>query len=96
MSRNRGFREDMWVLIKDIGPLVVEIYSEADASLVGSHWNAVQIYRNTGDESVLVDFRWETVGDGVYELEVNPAEIDYWARLGELDFQDIYASTADG
>lgn len=95
MSRNE-YLDDMWVLIKDAGPLVVEITSEEDASLLGSYWNAVQKYLDNGDEEALIEFRGETVGDGSFELESNPSEIEYWARTGELDFKDIYASTTNG
>ncbi len=87
--------ECMWVFIKDEGPLTTTIDSEEDASLLGSYWNAVQRYLDTGDEEALIDFRGVTVGVGGSELETNPAEIEYWARVGELDFTDIYHTSTN-
>jgi hypothetical protein len=62
-----------------------------ERSLVGSHWNAIQYFLSTGDEDRLFEFENQTVGGR--NLETDPDRIEYWARYGELDFEDIYEST---
>lgn len=88
-------QDDMWALTEDEGPFVVAVRSDEESSLLGSYWNAVQHYLDTGDEEALIDFRGVTVGAGGSELETNPAEIEYWARVGELDFTDIYHTSTN-
>jgi hypothetical protein len=69
----------------------VEVDAPNERSLLGSYWNAVQNFLNTGDESHLEDFEGERVAGRI--LETDPDRIEYWARYGELDFEDIYEST---
>jgi len=81
-------QDDMWALIEDEGPFVVAVRSDEEASLLGSYWNAVQLYLDTGDEERLVGFRGESVAG--FDLETNPTEIIFWERTGDLEFTDIY------
>ena len=80
----------MWVLIEDSGPFVVGSIASWETSVVGSYWSAVSHYRQTGDTSRLREFDGASVGG--FPLETDPDEIDYWARRGELQFEDIYQS----
>jgi len=83
-------RDDMWVLIEDEGPIVVEMYTDEEASTLGSYWNAVGRYRDNGDTSRLVDFEGVTIAG--HRLETDTDEIDFWASRGELSFDSIYES----
>ncbi len=68
------------------------VRNDAEASLLGSYWNAVQRFLATGEEEGLA--RFGPVQVGGKRLEVDPDRIEFWARYGELDFEDIYESRA--
>lgn len=70
----------------------ISVPTERDASLVGSYWNAVQRFLATGEEEGLARFGRVRVAGR--QLEVDPDRIEFWARYGELDFEDIYESRA--
>jgi hypothetical protein len=70
------------------GPQWIDVTSYADASDIGSYWNAVRKYVRTGDDSGLWPHEGHIIGDS--ELLTDPDEIDFWALRGELEFEDIY------
>ncbi len=89
---NTERQDDMWILSQEEldGPFVVEVRTDDDASTLGSYWNAVGHYLDTGATSRLADF--DDVEVAGFRLETDPDEIDFWARSGDLQFQDIYES----
>ncbi|WP_445185552.1 hypothetical protein ACTXG6_45790 [Pseudonocardia sp. Cha107L01] len=66
----------------------------SDRSMVGSHWNAVGRYLDTGDAGALQGFEGATVGgyDGipVLELETRRDPIDDYALIGVFNVDSIY------
>ena len=78
----------MRIIARGIGPIFVDVRTEAEASDVGSYWNAVRHFVRTGDDSGLSYFEGVRIGE--YELETDLQEIEYWAAAGELEFEDIY------
>ncbi len=66
--------------------------SMRDASKVGTHWNAVKSYLNTGKTIKLEEAEGERIliNGERYTLETDIYEIDEWAETGELDIDDIY------
>jgi soluble cytochrome b562 len=77
----------MRILTAD-GPKWVDVESYSDASDIGTYWNAVRKFVNTGDDSGLWAFEGEFIG--VDELLTDLDDIEYWAQVGELEFEDIY------
>lgn len=69
----------------------VDVRGSRVASLVGSHFNAVDRYLRTGDASVLAPFRGKRVG-GV-ELLTDVEIIERLDAAHELDIDDIYPRT---
>ena len=72
------------------GTIWVEVEDSAERSLVGSYWNAVHHYRDTGELQQLDAFAGQQVAGQL--LETDPDEVELWAQQGELDFEDIYES----
>src|SRR5438270_13800868 len=68
----------------------VELHGSRAASLIGRHWNAVQHYLRTGDESELREFSGKTVAG--LRLETDADAIDAGARTGELGEVEIASS----
>jgi hypothetical protein len=64
------------------------------ASLVGSHWAAVQRYLQIGDDSALLRFKGKKVTDASgkrHLLLTDLAELDRLASAGVLSFESMYA-----
>jgi hypothetical protein len=80
----------MRVLTRD-GIEDLHVSDPSERSIIGSHWNAIQHFLNTGEDDRLLDLEGERVLGR--PLEIDPDRIEYWARYGELDFEDIYPST---
>lgn len=78
---------EMWILTTE-GPEVVEVADPFEASRVGSYWNAVKGVTEGTDHWGVQVFDGERIAGRA--LETNPEEILFWARAGELRFQDIY------
>jgi hypothetical protein len=77
-------------LLTTTGVAEVDVPDEAERSLIGAYWNAVQHLLETGDDAPLHAFRKVKIAG--HELETNAKTITRWAREGEIDFEDIYAS----
>jgi hypothetical protein len=64
------------------------------ASLIGSHWAAVQKYLQTGDDSALLRFKGIKVTDAIgkrHLLLTDLAELNRLASAGVLSFESMYA-----
>jgi hypothetical protein len=83
----------MRILARDEGVVWVTPETDADASEIGSYWNAVRRYRRTGDDSDLWPFESEQIAGHAWETDLDA--IDFWAATGELDFEDIYEDIQD-
>jgi hypothetical protein len=68
----------------------VELRTDEARSVVGSYWNAVRRYLWTGETEDLDRFARTLIRDR--RLLTDPDRIDRLARIGELDFEDIYES----
>ncbi len=79
----------MRILTSD-GPQDVSVADSEDASMIGRFWNATRHFLNTGDEDAMLPFAGKTVGGR--KLETDPDAIEFWARRGELEFEEIYAT----
>lgn len=80
-------REEMRTVTTE-GVEMVTPLSNYEASLIGSHANAIKAFINTGDVDALDAFRGVTVGGR--RLETDPDELESLARDGELSYEDIY------
>jgi hypothetical protein len=76
-------------ILTDDGVVDVEVPDEGTASLVGLYWNAVHGFLRTGDEDAVRAFGGTQIAG--QPLLVDLDLIEYYARLGELDVDDIYA-----
>jgi hypothetical protein len=72
--------------------------SEA-ASLIGSHWNAIKLFRDTGESEPLERFKTTVIGGeqqkdgtvkGGHRLATDLKMIKKWAKKGDLDIDDPY------
>ena len=70
----------------------VDVRGSRVASRIGTYWDAVDHYRETGDTGPLVEFRGVRIG-GI-ELETDPDVIDRLTLLGVLSFETIYRDVA--
>jgi hypothetical protein len=79
------------------GPQEIAVNDSRQASQIGKHWNAVELYAQTGDASALRDFRGKYVidanGKRVYFM-TDLSELDRRASAGDLSFESLYARTA--
>jgi hypothetical protein len=66
----------------------VELPTSEARSKVGSYWNAVQRYLWTGRTDDLEQFSRTRIRGR--RLLTDPDRIDQLARIGDLDFEDIY------
>ena len=67
------------------------------ATVVGKYWNAVDLYRDTGDASALVGFRGTYITDGEGKripLLTDLGELDRLGSAGVLSFESLYARVA--
>jgi len=65
------------------------------ASIVGSHWAAVQKFLQTGDDSALLKFPKTRIADARgkrYRLLTNTEELERLASAGVLRFESMYAA----
>ena len=94
----------MRVLTTEGHHLVLLERGSLDSSLVGSHWNAIKRFRNTGDRQAVLVFcdeviaGWdpETEQEVVYVLASDLDQIKRWVWQGELDEADPYAELEGG
>lgn len=70
------------------GRAEVDVHSSGQARRVAAHWNAVDAYARTGDQTVLAPFRRTRVGGQL--LLTDPDGIERWATRGELSIDEIY------
>ena len=68
----------------------LELRSAEARSAVGSYWNAVRRYLWTGNTDELERFSRTRIRGR--RLLTDPERIDQLARIGELEFEDIYES----
>ena len=88
--RAEGRDPELVVAIEPEGLVELDLRDSDQASLVGRHWAAIGRFLETGDETVLQEFRGSQVAGFV--LETDPDVIEELARRGELRFEDIYRS----
>jgi hypothetical protein len=74
-------------VLRSDGLVWVEV-DDREASVLGGYWNAVHRFRDSGELGELESFSRAIVG-GLW-LEVDPDQLEYWAAIGELDFENIY------
>ena len=77
----------MRILTKD-GVEDVELETLRARSTVGSYWSAVQRYLYTGNTDRIEGFKGVRIRRK--RLLTDPDLIDRYARIGELDIEDIY------
>lgn len=91
-------------MLTDRGLRVVNVEPGASAaSLIGSHWNAIKVFRDSGDASRLADFEGVVLSRssiagvqlGAHRFATDPAMIKHWAKQSELDIDDPYAEQDD-
>jgi hypothetical protein len=83
----------MNVLSKE-GRKVIATRDSRQASLIGSHWAAVQRFLQTGDDSALLKFAKKRVVDARgkrYALLTDPKELERLGSAGVLSFESMYA-----
>jgi hypothetical protein len=64
------------------------------ASLIGSHWAAVQRFLQTGDDSALLKFNKKKIVDARrkrFALLTDPKELERLGSAGVLSFESMYA-----
>ena len=75
----------------------IGVRDSRQASLLGRYWTAVERYRDTGDASVLREFRGKYIIDASGKrvpLLTNPRELDRLGSAGVLSFESLYARAA--
>jgi len=85
-------------MLTDQGQRVLNVQADSQASsLIGGHWNAIKVFRDTGDPSPLARFRGVSIGvqtpAGFRPMATFATDLDmirHWARQGELDLDDPY------
>ena len=70
------------------GTVLLPDLTDAEATLVARHDNAVRKYLYTGDHTDLEEFDGMTVAG--HQLETDLDELDRYALRGEIRFEDIY------
>ena len=75
-------------VLTDEGTVWIEVDGAEDRSLLGSYWNEIHVFRDTGDLSGLASYEGVEI-EGV-PLLTDPDQIEFWAYQGELDFPEIY------
>lgn len=75
-------------VLSTLGVQFIPGLPQAEASLVGQHWNAVRAYLDFGDEGPLEQLDGATVA-GV-ELETDLDSIEWHAVRGDVSFESIY------
>ena len=77
------------------GVVSVEIRSSRTASMLATYWAAVVHYLHSGDRSRLRPFdgRAFRAGGTRYPYVTDPALLDRFAEVGEVQFEDLYEAT---
>ena len=81
-------------ILTDKGKKEVATRDSRQASLIGSHWAAVQKYLQTGDDSALLEFKKTRVIDASgkhHRLLTDLKELLRQASAGVLSFESMYA-----
>jgi hypothetical protein len=88
-----SFVRPMEVVTRD-GKLVVPVRGSKQASLIGSHWNAIRDFLE-GRPSALRKFRGKViqVGRKRHALLADPRAVKRLGEAGELSFETIYSIT---
>lgn len=84
-------------ILKAKGKKEIATRDSRQASLIGSHWAAVQKYLQTGDDSALLEFKKTRVIDASgkrHLLLTDLAELNRQAAAGVLSFESIYPGGA--
>jgi hypothetical protein len=80
-----------WMYILTAGGVVETlVLTDAEASTIGSYWNAVRWYLFTGDTSRLDNFDGAAIN--AQPLLTDPDLIDRWDAVGELEIDSIYVT----
>ncbi len=74
------------------GPQNLAVRSSRQRSLVSRHWSAIDAYVNHGELRPLRALEGQRVAGQLLECDYDA--IDEWARLGDLDIEDIYSETS--
>lgn len=91
-------RGQLMRVLSDVGQrlVVVPVGSQA-ASLIGAHWNAIKLFRDTGDPSLLARFVDVTVVADtrsgfatIVRFATDLGMIRRWAAQGEIDDEGPY------
>jgi hypothetical protein len=75
----------------------IGVRDSRQASLIGQYWSAVERYRDTGDASVLREFRGKHITDATgkrVRLLTDRRELDHLGSAGVLSFETLYAKAA--
>jgi hypothetical protein len=88
---DRLFRRMRWIVETDI--ITIDLTDSRTASRIGSYWNAVRTYIETGSTQQLRKFRGKTirVQKRAYFFVTDTRVLDQLARRGELSFETIYS-----
>jgi hypothetical protein len=81
-------------VLKARGKMEIATRDSRQASLIGSHWAAVQRYLQTGDDSALLKFKKTRVLDASgkrHQLLTDLQELVRQASAGVLSFESMYA-----
>jgi hypothetical protein len=84
----------MEVLVPADGRREFALRDSREASKIGGHWSAIQLYLSTGDASALKQFEGVRMTDADgrrVPLLTDTGEIDRLGHAGELSFETIYA-----
>ena len=79
------------------GLIEVGTQDSRQATAIGKYWNAVDLYRDTGDGSALVAFRGTYITDAEGKrvpLLTDLGELDRLGSAGVLSFESLYARVA--
>ena len=79
------------------GLIEVGLRDSRQATVIGKYWNAVDLYRDTGDGSALVAFRGTYITDAEGKrvpLLTDLSELDRLGSAGVLSFESLYARVA--
>ena len=85
------------IILSVVGRKEIATRDSREASLVGSHWAAVQRYLQTGDDSALLRFKGKKVTDASgkrHLLLTDLQELDRLASAGVLSFETMYTGGA--
>jgi hypothetical protein len=75
------------------GKREIALRDSRQASVIGSHWDAVQRYLQTGDDSVLREFHRKKITDASRKRHLLLTDLDELDRLGSagvLSFESLY------